>query len=62
MIQEALRLCANGYIVKSDAIELLAAIEAIQENRIFLSKSLAASWLHLSDSDPEDSDHLSVQR
>ena len=35
IIQEALRLGANGYIVKSDAIELLTAIEAIQENRIF---------------------------
>ena len=45
IIQEALRRGASSYIVKSDAIELLAANEAVQENRIFLSKSLAASSL-----------------
>jgi len=56
IIQEALRLGANGYIVKSDAIELLRAIEAVQENRIFLSKSLAASSLDLPKCD-EDSEH-----
>lgn len=57
IIQEALRLGANGYIVKSDAAELLAAIDAIQENRIFLSKSLAASSLPFPDGHSEDSDH-----
>jgi len=46
IIQEALRISTNGYIVRSDAIELLVAIEAIQGNRIFLRKSLAASSLH----------------
>jgi DNA-binding NarL/FixJ family response regulator len=43
IVQEALRIGANGYIVKSDAVQLLAAVEAIRENRIFLSKSLAAA-------------------
>src|SRR5215471_14643469 len=40
IIQEALRISTNGYIVRSDAIELLVAIEAIQGNRIFLRKTL----------------------
>lgn len=55
IIQEAFRLGASGYLVKSDAVELLAAIEAIRQNRTFLSKSLAASSLDILNKDSEHS-------
>lgn len=51
IIQEAFRAGANGYIAKSDAVDLLAAIEAIRQDRIFLSKSLQASALDITDRD-----------
>jgi len=35
IIQEAFRVGANAYVAKSDAADLLAAIEAVQQDRIF---------------------------
>ena len=45
IMQEAFRVGANNYLVKSDAIELLAAVEEIRRDRICLSKSPEASAL-----------------
>jgi len=56
IVQEALRLGASGYIVKSDAVELLAAVEAIRQNRIFLSKSLESAPLETPDRDSDRTD------
>lgn len=41
VVGEALRTGAQGYVVKSDGIELLAAVEAVRQGRFFVSKSLA---------------------
>lgn len=56
IIQEAFRLGASGHLVKSDAVELLPAIEAILQNRIFLSKSLQAAPPEIPDGGSERSD------
>ena len=51
IIQEAFRVGANAYVAKSDAAHLLAAIDAVRQDRIFLSKSLEASALDIPDRD-----------
>lgn len=40
VVQEALRLGALGYLVKTDARELLAAVEAVLQGRQYLSRKL----------------------
>lgn len=43
MVHEALSLGAHGYVLKSDvATDLLAAIEALRQRKVFLSPRLAA--------------------
>lgn len=56
IIQEAFRVGANAYVAKSDAVDLLVAIEAIRQDRLFLSKSLEASALDIPDTDSERSE------
>jgi DNA-binding NarL/FixJ family response regulator len=52
VVREALNTGAQGYVVKSDGVELLAAVEAVRQGRFFVSKSLAEHPLGAADLDP----------
>lgn len=41
VVREALSTGAHGYVLKSDGTELLNAVEAVFQDRIFVSKTLA---------------------
>ena len=52
IVREALSTGAQGYVVKSDGSELLAAIDAVRQGRFFVSKSLAKYSLVAAELDP----------
>jgi DNA-binding NarL/FixJ family response regulator len=52
VVREALSIGAQGYIIKSDGAELLAAVEAVRHWRFFVSKSLARYFFATTDLDP----------
>lgn len=52
VVREALSTGARGYVVKSDGIQLLAAVDAVRQGRFFVSKSLSNYSLVAADPDP----------
>jgi DNA-binding NarL/FixJ family response regulator len=51
IVREAFRLGARGYVLKTDALELLTAADAVLDGKKFVSSSLIADHPVLPDSD-----------
>lgn len=51
VVREALSIGAQGYVVRSDGVELLTAVQAARGGRFFVSKSLAEYSLAAADLD-----------
>jgi len=51
VVREALSTGVQGYVVKSDGAELLAAVDAVCQGRFFVNKSLAKNSLVAADLD-----------
>jgi len=52
VVREALSTGGQGYVVKSDGTQLLAAVEAVRQGCFFVSKSLAKYSLAATELDP----------